>query len=60
LGSLLKSVPVNKVKNFEEQLLTSLENSHPEVLETFRKGKLDPEAVKVLETLAADLVKQYS
>jgi len=57
---LIQKVPVNKVKEFEEQFLTRLEASHPDVLETFRKGKLDPEAVKTLETLAADLVKQYS
>jgi len=57
---LIQKVPVNKVKEFEEQFLTRLEASHPDVLETFRKGKLDPEAVKTVETLAADLVKQYS
>ena len=41
---LVKDVPVNKVKEFEEQFLATLEQRHPDVLETFRKGKLDAEA----------------
>jgi len=61
LGSkgLLKDVPVNKIKDFEENFLTSLESRHPDVLDTFRAGKLDPEALKKVEALAAELSKQY-
>lgn len=57
---LLKNIPVDKIKEFEEQFLASLSQKHPEVLETFRKGKLDDDAIQAVETLAADIAKQYS
>jgi F-type H+-transporting ATPase subunit alpha len=57
---LLRDVPVESIKEFEEQFLASLEQRHPEVLETFRKGKLEDEAIKAVETVAADIAKQYS
>ena len=57
---LLKGVPVEKVGEFESQFLASMAQNHPEALEQFRKGKLDEEAVKAVETLAADMAKQYA
>ena len=61
LGSkgLLRDVPVNKVKEFEEVFLTSLEQRHPEVLETFKAGKLTDEATQTITALAAELSGQY-
>jgi F-type H+-transporting ATPase subunit alpha len=56
---LLKDVPVDKVKEFEEVFLTTLENNHPDVLETFKAGKLDESATKKVEELAAELTSQY-
>ena len=56
---LLRDVPVDKVKEFEEVFLTTLENSHPDVLDTFRSGKLDPAATQKVEQLAAELTSQY-
>ena len=56
---LLKDVPVNKVKEFEEQFLSTLEQRHPDVLETFRKGKLAPEATKAVEALAAEMTARF-
>ncbi len=56
---LLKDIPVNKVKEFEEQFLTTLEQRHPDALESFRKGKLAPEAVKAVEELAAELSGRF-
>ncbi len=57
---LLRNVPVEKVREFEDQFLTALEQRNPEVLETFRKGKLDADAIKIVENLAADMSKQYA
>ncbi|HHS95928.1 MAG TPA: F0F1 ATP synthase subunit alpha, partial [Phaeodactylibacter sp.] len=37
---LLSKVPLDKVKEFEENFLATLESRHPEVLDTFRSGKL--------------------
>ena len=56
---LIKDVPVNKVKEFEEQFLATLEQRHPDVLETFRKGKLDADATKKVEELAAELTSRF-
>ena len=56
---LLRDVPVEKVKEFESQYLASLEKNHPEVLENFRKGKLEDGDLKAIEELAADIAKQY-
>ncbi|MEO1517948.1 MAG: F0F1 ATP synthase subunit alpha [Bacteroidota bacterium] len=58
-NGLLKNVPVNKVKEFEELFLTSLEKRHPEVLETFKSGKLTDEAKSTVTALAAELSSQY-
>ncbi len=61
LGSkgLLRNVPENKVKEFEEQLHTTLNQNHPEMLANFKKGKLNPEDTSALEAVAADISKQY-
>ncbi len=59
-NGLLRDVPVEKIKEFEEQFLTTLEQRHPDVLETFRAGKLTDEATDALRTLAADMSKQYA
>ncbi|MEM9920257.1 MAG: F0F1 ATP synthase subunit alpha [Bacteroidota bacterium] len=56
---LLKNVPVNKVKEFEEMFLASLEKRHPEVLETFKSGKLTDEATSTVTTLASEISSQY-
>jgi len=59
-NGLLKDIPVDKVKEFEEQFLASLEQRHPDALESFRKGKLEDEALDAVKTVAADIAKQYS
>ncbi len=56
---LLRKVPVEKVKEFEEAFLTALEQQHPEVLETFKAGKLTDEATQSLEALAKEMVSHY-
>ena len=56
---LLKDVPVDKVKEFEEQFLTTMEQRHPEALEMFRKGKLDPAATKAVTDLAAEMTARF-
>ncbi|TXB64141.1 F0F1 ATP synthase subunit alpha [Phaeodactylibacter luteus] len=56
---LLRDVPVEKVKEFEELFLTTLEKQHPQVLQTFKAGKLDKEATDQVEALAKELSAQY-
>ncbi|MNI99256.1 ATP synthase subunit alpha [compost metagenome] len=56
---LLRNVPVNKVREFEEEFLTQLEQRHPEVLSAFKAGKFSDELTAVLETVAKDLASKY-
>jgi F-type H+-transporting ATPase subunit alpha len=57
---LLKNVPVDKVKEFEELFLTTLEQKSPEALAAFKAGKLTDEAIEAVEKLGAELSAQYS
>lgn len=57
---LLRDLPTDKVGEFEEQFLTTLEQRAPETLKTFKSGKLEDDAVKAVEEIAAELVKQYT
>src|SRR5690349_2561233 len=50
--NLLKTVPVNKVKQFEAEYTQQLEVRHPEVLKSLKAGKFDDSITGVLETVA--------
>jgi F-type H+-transporting ATPase subunit alpha len=56
---LLRSVPVNKVKEFEAEYLQQIEVRHPEVLQALKAGKLDDTITGVLETVAKELSGKY-
>lgn len=58
-NNLLKDVPVEKIKDFESLVMTELDTKFPQVLENFRKGKLDDADLKVLKDVATDLSSQY-
>jgi F-type H+-transporting ATPase subunit alpha len=53
--NLLRSVPVSKVKEFQERYLAALQASHPDVLERLRKGEFSDELTAVLEKVAAEV-----
>lgn len=56
---LLRSVPVNKVRQFEEEYVIQLEQRHPEVLAGLKAGKFSDEQTSVLETVAKELASKY-
>lgn len=58
-NNLLREVPVNKVKAFEEAFLTDLEVKHPEILAEFKKGVLAEESLNKMTALAKGLVPQF-
>ena len=58
--NLLRSVPVNKVKEFEAEYVDTLERKHRDVLDTLKSGKLTDEVTNTLETVAADLTAKYN
>jgi F-type H+-transporting ATPase subunit alpha len=56
--NLMRSVPVNKVKEFEAEFLLALDQRHPETLASLKAGKLD-DAVEVLEKVAKEISSKY-
>jgi F-type H+/Na+-transporting ATPase subunit alpha len=58
-NNLLKDVPLNKVREFEDMFLTTLEKRNPEVLEAIRKAAISDKDAATLKALAADLTIQY-
>jgi F-type H+-transporting ATPase subunit alpha len=57
--NLMRSVPVNKVKEFEAEYLQQLELRHPETLSALKAGKFDDTITGVLETVAKELSSKY-
>jgi F-type H+/Na+-transporting ATPase subunit alpha len=57
-NNLLRNVPVNKVKAFEEALYMALDARHKNILENFRNGKLDNADLATLKDLAAEITNQ--
>jgi F-type H+-transporting ATPase subunit alpha len=57
---LLAKVPVNKVRQFEQQFLTMMRNAHADTLEALKRGEYNDKLTAVLEKVAADLVKSFN
>jgi F-type H+-transporting ATPase subunit alpha len=57
--NLLRSVPVNKVKEYEAAYISELEVSHKDVLERLRKGEYNDEITAVLDRVATDVAKRF-
>jgi F-type H+-transporting ATPase subunit alpha len=53
--NLMRSVPIPKVKDFQERYLGALQASHADVLERLRKGEFSDELTAVLEKVAAEV-----
>ena len=58
--NLLRNVPVNKVKEFENDYLQTLNLSHKNVLEELKAGKLTDEATATLEKVAKETAAKYN
>ena len=56
---LLRDVPVNKMKEFEELFLIEMENKLPEVLQEFKRGNLPEDGIKKLTEIAKALMSRY-
>ena len=57
--NLLRSVPVNKVKEFELEFIEFLKAKHSNILLTLKSGKLTNEVTETLAKVAEDLSKKY-
>ncbi|MGJ7031028.1 F0F1 ATP synthase subunit alpha [Niabella hirudinis] len=58
-NGLIKEVPVNRVKEFEEHFLLEMENKYPEILAEFKKGNLPEEGLKSMVDLANSIIPQF-
>jgi F-type H+-transporting ATPase subunit alpha len=57
--NLMRNVPINKVREFESEYTTQLEQRHPEVLAALKAGKLDDTVTGTLEKVAKELSDRY-
>ncbi|BDD00221.1 F0F1 ATP synthase subunit alpha [Persicobacter psychrovividus] len=56
----LDKVPVDKVKEFEADFLTTLREQNPDVLNGLKAGKLSDDVTGGLKTIALDVAKRYA
>ena len=56
---LMHEVPVDQVRQCQDAFLDKLRTSNPEVIELLGSGKIDDEAMKVLENVMSDIAGQY-
>jgi F-type H+-transporting ATPase subunit alpha len=57
--NLLRNVPVEKIKEFENEYLTILRTKHQDVLDSLKQGKLTEHVVNTLESVCKDLSDKY-
>lgn len=58
-AGLLKDIPLNKVKSFENEYLELLELSYRDTLDQIRDGMITGEITSVLEKVASELVLKF-
>ncbi len=58
-NGLLRDIPVDKVKDFEQVFLIELERAHADILANLKKGKLEDGDVQKLKELAARVAAPY-
>ncbi|WP_297094162.1 F0F1 ATP synthase subunit alpha [uncultured Draconibacterium sp.] len=58
-NELLRSVPIDKVKEFEADFLETMEMSHRPVLDELKTGKLTPEIEETIRKVAAETAEKY-
>jgi F-type H+-transporting ATPase subunit alpha len=56
---LLTGIPVNKVKEFENEFLDYMEMKHKDVLTALSQGKLSDEITGTLEKVAQEIVEKF-
>jgi F-type H+/Na+-transporting ATPase subunit alpha len=56
---LLNRIPIEKIKQFEIDFISHLENSIPEVLSELRAGLWNDEIIQVLDVAAKDVTERY-
>jgi F-type H+-transporting ATPase subunit alpha len=57
---LLSRIPVEKIREFQDDYLNSLEMNHNDTLTAIRNGKIDDAVTTVLEAVAKDISARYN
>jgi len=57
---LMTKVPVNKIRQFEVEFLSFMRNSHRDILDKLKTGKLTEEITNALTSVAKDLSSKYA
>jgi F-type H+-transporting ATPase subunit alpha len=57
--NMLRSVPVNKVSDFEKEFLDAMERKYKATLDALKAGQYTDEITKTLENCANDLLAKY-
>jgi len=57
---LLSKVPVDRIREFEKEFISFMNEAHRDVLDSLQSGKLTDEATSTLEKVAADLSSKYA
>lgn len=57
--ALLNKVPVDKVRTFEQEFLSFLDQKHRDVLDTLKAGKLTDEVKETIVKVAKELAAKY-
>jgi F-type H+-transporting ATPase subunit alpha len=55
-NNLLRNLPANKVRAFEDTFFTVLDARHKDILENFRKGKLENADLAQLKAVAEEVI----
>ncbi len=55
----IDSVPVNKVKAFEQEFLREMVNSHSDILSNLRAGKIDDTIMAAIKEIAQKIAQNY-
>jgi len=56
---LLKDVPIDKIKNFEEHYLHYLETHHQDILDSLKNDYIDDNIMQTMTNVALEIAKQY-
>ena len=56
---LMREVPIDKVRQCQDQFLEKLRNASPEVIETLGSGKIDDETTAKIEATMADIAATF-
>ncbi len=55
VNNLMKSLPLNKIAEFEKKYISNLNYDHADVMDRIKQGQLDDEITDILKKVAAEV-----